>query len=55
MQKAPTIGPNGHERAEDDQAPAGRATDPHSKRILRDHAEWFSRLTKLAELRHDGE
>jgi hypothetical protein len=38
-----------------DGAPAGRALDPHSKRILLDHAEWYTRLTKLAELRQGGD
>jgi hypothetical protein len=55
MQKGPTIGPGCREHAEDDRAPAGRATDPHAKRILLDHAEWYSRLTKLAELRQGAE
>jgi hypothetical protein len=36
-------------------APAGRGLDPHSKRTLLDRAEWYTRLTKLAELRQGGE
>ena len=62
MQKALTvlpmprgIGPNFHEHAEDNRAPAGPATDLHSKRIRLDLDEWYSRLTKLAELRSGGQ
>ena len=29
---------------DDDGAPAGFASDPHSKRIVLDRAEWFGRL-----------
>jgi len=55
MQKAPMaagIGP--HEHAEDDRAPIGRATDPHSRRIVLDLAEWYGRLARLAKLREGG-
>jgi hypothetical protein len=34
-----------------DPAAAGFATDPHSKRIVLDLAEWYDRLARLAELR----
>jgi hypothetical protein len=58
MQKALGVlpmaaGTGPHERTKDDLVPVGRATDPHSKRILLDHAEWYNRLTKLAKLRED--
>jgi hypothetical protein len=62
MQKAITvplmaagIGPSGLEHAEDNRASAGPATDLHSKRIRLDLDEWYSRLTKLAELRAGGQ
>jgi hypothetical protein len=32
-------------------ASTGFATDPHSKRIDLDVAEWYARLARLAELR----
>jgi hypothetical protein len=35
----------------DDPAPGVLGVDPHSKRHLRDRAEWHARLTMLAELR----
>ena len=43
--------PNRFEQAGADAAPAGLATDPHSKRINLDVAEWYARLARLAELR----
>ena len=62
MQKALTVlpmaagvGPNCSEHAEDDGAPAGFASDPHSKRIVLDRAEWFGRLARLVELRAGGQ
>jgi hypothetical protein len=62
MQKAITvlpmaagIGPSRLEHAEDDRPSAGLTTDPHSKRIRLDLDEWYSRLTKLAELREGGQ
>jgi hypothetical protein len=43
--------PNRLEQAGVDGAPAEFATDPHSKRINLDVAEWYARLSRLAELR----
>jgi hypothetical protein len=43
--------PNCFEQAAADGAPTGFATDPHSKRINLDIAEWYARLARLAELR----
>jgi hypothetical protein len=43
--------PNRFEQADADAAPTGFATDPHSKRINLDVAEWYTRLARLAELR----
>jgi hypothetical protein len=39
------------ENVTDDPAPSVLGPDPHSKRLLRDHAEWHARLAMLAELR----
>jgi hypothetical protein len=43
--------PNRFEQAGAAAAPSGFATDPHSKRISLDVAEWYARLARLAELR----
>jgi hypothetical protein len=43
--------PNRFEQAGASEAPSGFATDPHSKRINLDVAEWYARLARLAELR----
>ena len=58
MQKALTILPIAagvsREHVEDDPAPTGFESNPHSKRIVLDLAEWYSRLARLAELRKGG-
>jgi hypothetical protein len=41
------------EQSGQDQAPSAPTLDPHSERLLRDHADWHARLAMLAELR-DG-
>jgi hypothetical protein len=43
------------EHAGDDLAPTGFESDPHSKRIVLDLAEWYGRLARLAELREGGQ
>jgi hypothetical protein len=48
------IDPNFHEHAEENRAPAGLKSDPHSKRIVLDLAEWCGRLARLAKLREGG-
>jgi hypothetical protein len=59
MQNAITILPIAagvsREHAEDDPAPTGFESDPHSKRIVLDLAEWYGRLARLAELREGGQ
>ena len=56
MQNAITILPTvegvSPEDAVDDPAPTGFESDPHSKRIVLDLAEWCGRLARLAALRN---
>jgi hypothetical protein len=54
MNEVPSTILGRREHIKDDGAP-GRALDPHAKRILLDHTEWYARLTKLAEVRQGGE
>jgi hypothetical protein len=55
MQNAIAIPPTAEgvspEHAGDDPAPIGFESDPHSKRIVLDLAEWCGRLARLAALR----
>ena len=43
------------EHVEDDSAPAGFESDPHSKRIVLDLAEWYALLARLAALREGAQ
>jgi hypothetical protein len=59
MQNAITILPAaegaGPAHVEDDPTPTGFESDPHSKRIVLDLADWYARLARLAELREGGQ